>query len=103
MSWHDTDFAGTWSNDTGTVWSEESSFVLSDEGLFDSDHILLWDTFGDAGDEWDFGFDSFEDSGGGHRWWNMESSLGIVIKKTREFSIQKMYFRLNKSGFRLKK
>merc|ERR1711981_138278 len=73
MSWHNTDFAATRLDNTWTVWSNKSSFFLLDKGVLHTDHVLLWDTLGNASYKWDFGFNSLQNGGSSQRWWNVNN------------------------------
>jgi len=72
MAWHNTNLATTRSDDTWTVWSDQSGLLLLDERRFHADHILLWDSLGNASNQWDLGFDSLQNGGSGHRWWDVD-------------------------------
>ncbi len=45
ISWHDTDFALIGLDYAGTVRANDSGLLLGAEGMLDSDHIVLWDTY----------------------------------------------------------
>lgn len=47
-TWHDTDLALAWCDDTWAVRSDQAGLVLGLEDVGDADHVVLWDTFGDT-------------------------------------------------------
>ena len=47
-AWHDTNLTLSWSDDTRTVRSYQSGLALCFEHVCDTNHIVLWDAFGDA-------------------------------------------------------
>ena len=68
VSRHDADLAAAvegGGDDSGTVGTDETRFRLTTEDLGDADLVLLGDTFGDADDEGDLGFDGLDDGVGG--------------------------------------
>lgn len=77
MSWHDTNLALTWGNDTWTIWTNQSGLVLGKQNLLDGNHVVLWNTFGDADNEWHLSLNSFNDGLGSTGWGHVNNgSLG---------------------------
>lgn len=90
MSWHDTNLALTWGNDTWTIWTDQSCLVLGKQDLLDSDHIVLWNTFSDADNKWHLSFNGFNDGLCSTGWWHVNNwSLGT----SSGFSLS-IYFRV---------
>ena len=82
VSWHNSDLALTWFNDSWAVWSNQSGLVLRSHDGLNLDHVEGWDSFGDANDEVDFGFDGLEDGIGGKGRWHVDNgslSLGCLL------------------------
>lgn len=48
-TWHDTDLALAWGDDTWAVRADQAGLVLGLQDVGDADHVVLWDTLGDAG------------------------------------------------------
>ena len=80
VSGHDTDFALPGGDDAGAVRADESCLVALVEALADFGHICDGNSFGDADDEGDFGFDGFEDGVGGEGGWYVDDGyVGTVL------------------------
>ena len=47
-SWHDTDLALAWGDDTWAVRADEAGPVLGLQDVGDADHVVLWDTLGNT-------------------------------------------------------
>ena len=61
ITWHDSDLAFTWLDDSGAVGSNKPRFVLRVHNRLDLNHVKSGDTFSDAHDEVDLSFHGFED------------------------------------------
>lgn len=57
--------AGGRGDDAGAVGPDEAGAGLGAQGRVDAEHVVQGHVFGDGDDEGDFGFDGFEDGGGG--------------------------------------
>jgi len=63
-----------WCDDAGTIRSDEPRLALPEKCVFDSDHVLLGNAFGDADNQWNFSIQSLENSSGGSRRRNVDHS-----------------------------
>ncbi len=80
VSGHDADFALTGGDDAGAVRPDQAGFIALVEALAHFGHIPDGDAFGDANDEWDFGFDGFENRVGGEGGWHVDDGyVGSVL------------------------
>merc|ERR1719233_554328 len=48
MTWHDSNLTRSRCNDAWTVGSNQTRLALSQQGVLNLDHVLLWNTFCDA-------------------------------------------------------
>ena len=82
VSWHNSDLALSWLDNTWAVWSNKSGPVLRVHDGLNLDHVESWDTLGDANYEVHLGLNSLQDSIGGERWWHVDDrsvSLGGLL------------------------
>eukprot|EP00050_Salpingoeca_kvevrii_P006215 m.288062 g.288062 ORF g.288062 m.288062 type:complete len:325 (+) comp11893_c0_seq1:162-1136(+) len=60
---HDANLAGARLDDAGAVGADEARLVLADEGVLDTDHVLLGNALGDADGKGNFSLDGLHNGG----------------------------------------
>jgi hypothetical protein len=77
VTWHDTNLAFTWLNNSWAVWPNKSSLALRVQNRFNLNHVEGWDSFCDADDEIDLSFYGFENGLSSEWGWDVDDgSLG---------------------------
>ena len=89
ITWHNTNLAFTWLDNSWAIWSDKSGFVLGFHNWFHLDHIESWDSFCNAHDEVNFGLNGFKDGISSEGWWHIDdgslsSSLFHTISNASE-------------------
>jgi len=82
ITWHNTNLAFSWFDNSWAVWTNQSSLSLRLHDRLYLDHIQSWDTLSNAHDEIHLGFDSFEDGICCERWRNVDNrclSVGSLL------------------------
>ena len=78
ISWHNTNLAFSWLDDSWAVWTNQSSSSLGVHDGLHLDHIQSWDTLGDAYYEVHLGLNCLKNGISGERWWNIDNG-GIGV------------------------
>jgi hypothetical protein len=73
VTWHDTNLAFTWLDDTWAIGSDEAGLVLALKHGFNSNHIESGDTFSDANDKLNFWLDSLLNGISGEWSWDIDN------------------------------
>lgn len=73
VTWHDSNFAFIWFNNSWTVGSDHSGHRLRSESIFNSDHIMLRNTISNGDNKFKLSFNSFNDSGSSKRRGNINN------------------------------
>eukprot|EP00049_Salpingoeca_infusionum_P012206 m.221069 g.221069 ORF g.221069 m.221069 type:complete len:322 (-) comp15124_c2_seq5:246-1211(-) len=78
MTWHNTDLALSWLDDTWAVWTNEAALLLAKEGVLDTHHIELWNTLCDAHNQAHLSLEGLHDGSSCTRWWHIDDSCVSV-------------------------
>jgi hypothetical protein len=76
---HDTNFTFSGFNDTGTIGTNEFRGGLPVQMPLDLDHVLLWNAFGNAHNQWNFCFNGFHNGGGGEGRRYINDTFGCLV------------------------
>lgn len=111
-TWHDTDLALAWGDDTWAVRSDQAGLVLGLQDVGDADHVVLWDTLGNTAavlgavlwifhrlssipdNEWHLGGNGLLNTSSGHWRWNEDgrcicaSLLHCLLNRRPDWKIE---------------
>ena len=80
VAWHDANLTSPRCNNARAVGTNEPGLALSQEGVFDLDHVLLGNSLRDADNKRDFSFQGFHDCCCCSRWRHIDHS-GIRLEE----------------------